>query len=199
MEVLRMMMRKTWVLCALLSVLAYGCWAQSEEAQSPSSQDTPAPAALSKEAEGALRTVAHVQAGVTRMEPWKAGSTYGMRYVVNPQRGIDEAATQRLREEWGRRTAARLVTLRDWADLDQSGSVTAGEAHALAWLYQFGRLVPFVMEQESTDEGPAVARALQRPVDVLRKEYQTYIEHQARLGEDFGPQIRLKWPGDPAG
>lgn len=193
------MIRKTWMLSVLLAVLAYGCWAQSEEAQDPSPQDAPASAALSKVGEDALRTIAHTQAGVTRMEPWKAGRTYGMRYVVNPQRGADEAATRRLHEEWGRRTAARMVTLRDWADLDQSGSVTEGEAQALAWLYQFGRLIPFVMEQERTEEGPAVARALQRPVDVLRKEYQTYIEHQARLGADFGPPIRLKWPGDPAG
>ena len=194
-----MMIRKTWMLSALLAVLAYGCWAQSEEAQSPSPQAEPAMAGLSEEAERVLRTVAHAQAGVTRMEPWKAGSTYGMRYVVNPQRGVDEAATQRLHREWGRRTAVRMATLRDWADLDQSGSVTEGEAQALAWLYQFGRLIPFVMEQERTDEGPAVARALQRPVDVLRKEYQTYIEHQARLGDEFGPPVRLKWPGDPSG
>lgn len=194
-----MMIRKTWMLSVLLSVLAYGCLAQSEEAQDPSTQAPAAAAGLSKEAEGALRTIAHAQAGVTRMEPWKAGSTYGMRYAVNPQRGADEAATQRLREEWARRTAARMVALRDWADLDQSGSVTDAEAHALAWLYQFGRLVPFVMEQERTDDGPTVAKALQRPVDVLRKEYQTYIEHQARLGDEFGPRIRLKWPGDTSG
>lgn len=193
------MIRKTWMLSVLLSALACGCWAQTEEAQAPSPQDAPASAALSKQGEDALRTVAHVQAGVTRMEPWKAGSTYGMRYVVNPQRGADEAATRRLHEEWGRRTAARMAALRDWADLDQSGSVTDSEAQALAWLYQFGRLVPFVMEQESTEEGPAVARALQRPVDVLRKEYQTYIEQQARLGDEFGPPVRLKWPGDPSG
>ncbi len=193
------MIRKTWMLSALLSALACGCWAQTEEAQAPSPQAPPAPAALSQGAERVLRTVAHVQAGVTRMEPWKAGNTYGMRYVVNPQRGADEAATQRLHAEWGRRTAVRLVTLRDWADLDQSGSVTDAEAQALAWLYQFGRLVPFVMQQERTDDGAAVAKALQRPADVLRKEYQTYIEQQARLGDEFGPPIRLKWPGDTSG
>ncbi len=190
------MIRKTWMLSILLSALACGCWAQTEEAQAPSPQASPAPVstALSQEAERVLRTVAHVQAGVTRMEPWKAGSTYGMRYAVNPQRGADEAATQRLRTELGRRTAARMVTLRDWADLDQSGSVTDAEAQSLAWLYQFGRLVPFVMEQERTDDGAAVAKALQRPAAVLRKEYQTYIEHQARLGDEFGPPVRLKWP-----
>ncbi|HVR96220.1 MAG TPA: hypothetical protein VMW27_06385 [Thermoanaerobaculia bacterium] len=189
------MIRKTWMLSGLLFALACGCWAQTEEAQAPS-PPAPAPAALSPEAERVLLTVAQVQEGATRIDPWKAGNTYGMRYTATPPRAADKAEALRLRQEMKDRVDARMVTLRDWADLDQSGSVTNSEAQALAWLFQFGRMVTFAMEQERTDEAAKIAKALQRPMDVLKKEYQTYIEHQARLGNEFGPPVRLKWPGD---